>query len=97
MPFTRHSGFAFSPVSIQRNAPPVHGVYGISNAREWVFVGRADDIQSALLNHQRESGTDISSHGATGFTFEVCDPARSPERHRRLVAEYRPVCNPGPH
>ena len=29
----------FEPVSVQQNAPPLPGVYALSNATEWVLVG----------------------------------------------------------
>ena len=71
------------------------GVYGLSNAREWVFVGTADDIQSALMGHLREGNTVLKSRAPTGFTFEVCHPSQSAARASRLVTELSPVCNKG--
>lgn len=96
MPFGRHSGYTFSTVSIQQNAPACSGVYGLSNAREWILVGASDDIQAALLGHLRERDTMFSSRRATGFTFEPCDPGLRSERQSRLIAELDPVCNHGP-
>jgi hypothetical protein len=93
MPFGRHSGYTFSTVSIQRNAPACSGVYGLSNAQEWILVGTADNIQAALLSHLRERETVFSSRRATGFTFEPCDPGSRAERQSRLIAEFDPVCN----
>ena len=69
------------------------GVYGLSNAREWVFVGAADDIQAALMVHLRECNTVLKSRAPTGFTFEVCHPSQSAARVSRLVKELSPVCN----
>ena len=71
------------------------GVYGLSNAREWVFVGIADDIQAALIGHLREGNTVLKSRAPTGFTFEVCHPSQSAARAGRLVKELSPVCNKG--
>jgi hypothetical protein len=68
-------------------------VYGVSNAREWILIGTANDIQSALLGHLREINTVFSSKRATGFTFEQCDPAHCNERRNVLVTELHPVCN----
>ena len=93
MPFEGYGGFAFSPVSVQRNAPSMPGVYGLSNAAEWVFVGTSDDIRSTLLDHLREGNTRLKSRMPTGFTFEICHPSQSAARGNRLVMELAPFCN----
>lgn len=69
------------------------GVYGLSNAREWIFVGAADDIQAALLGHLLEVDTPLKSRVPTGFTFEICHPSQRAARVARLVTELSPVCN----
>ena len=69
------------------------GVYGLSNAREWVFVGVTDDIRSTLLDHLREGNTMLKSRRPTGFTFEICHPSQRATRVERLVTELSPVCN----
>jgi hypothetical protein len=71
------------------------GVYGLSNAREWVYVGDADDIRAALLGHLREVNTILKSRAPTGFTFEICHPSQRAARVSRLVTELAPVCNRG--
>ena len=71
------------------------GVYGLSNAREWVFVAVADDIRAALMGHLQEGNTTLKSRAPTGFTFEVCHPSQGSARVSRLVAELSPVCNKG--
>ena len=93
MPFEGYGGFSFSLVSVQRNAPSVSGVYGLSNAREWVYVGVADDIRATLLGHLREGDTTLKSCAPTGFTFEICHPSQRAARVSRLVTELAPVCN----
>jgi hypothetical protein len=69
------------------------GVYGISNAQEWIFVGEADNIQDALLDHLRDVGTELMKRQPTGFVFEICDGSRRIARQDRLVLEYEPTCN----
>jgi hypothetical protein len=71
------------------------GVYGLSNAREWVFVGVADDIRASLLGHLQEGDTTLKARVPTGFTFEICHPSQGPARVSRLVTELSPVCNRG--
>lgn len=93
MPFANFGGYSFSPISVQKNAPPLSGVYGLSNHREWIFVGIADNIQAALLAHLRETGTLLRARTPTGFTFEVCGSVDRLTRQNRLVLEMDPVCN----
>lgn len=81
------------PSAVQTYAPVASGVYGISNAREWVFIGETDDIQGALLAHTQESGTALMNRQPTGFVFEVCDPFKRSARQDSLVLEYEPRCN----
>jgi len=74
-------------------APAVSGVYGISNALEWLYIGEAGDIQTALLAHLRDDHAPLMKRAPTGFVYEVCDDARRPPRQNRLVIEYGPTCN----
>ena len=69
------------------------GVYGISNAGEWIYIGEADNIREALARHLRESNTPLLQRQPTGFVFEVCDRAMRSDRQDRLVLEYEPTCN----
>jgi hypothetical protein len=92
MPFGNHVCFLFSGTSVRENAPELPGVYGLSNAREWVFVGDAESIQTALLAHLEAMDEALSSHAPTGFTFEL----RGADRHVRKnqpILELKPVCN----
>lgn len=93
MPFAHAGGFTFSPAAVHKNAPPYSGVYGISNAREWLFVGETDDIQAALLRHLGEPGSFLRSRAPTGFTYEICGPGYRQARQSSLIQEYGPVCN----
>jgi hypothetical protein len=78
---------------VRTYAPSVSGVYGISNASEWVFIGVSDDIQGALLAHAQEFGTELMKREPTGFVFEICDRLSRSARQDRLVLEYEPTCN----
>jgi hypothetical protein len=93
MPFTQIIPRPFTSDGVQMYAPVASGVYGISNAREWIFIGETADIQGALLAHVQEPHTSLMKRKPTGFVFEVCDPARRPSRQDRLVVEYGPTCN----
>ncbi len=95
MPFDPATPRAFTPVSINAHAPAASGVYGVSNAREWIFIGESDNIRQALLQHLGELGSSLVSRQPTGFVFEVCERGRRTTRHDRLVVEYGPWCNAG--
>jgi hypothetical protein len=96
MPFEYLTPRPFLPGPIQAYAPMASGVYGISNAREWIYIGETDDIQSALLTHLSEPESPLMRSKPAGFVFEICDRARRPVRQGRLVGEYAPICNRHP-
>jgi hypothetical protein len=93
MPFNQFTPRNFTNDAVQTYAPMVSGVYGISNAREWIYIGESDNIQSSLLTHLHEMNSPLKKHEPTGFVFEVCEQARRAARQDRLVAEYGPSCN----
>jgi hypothetical protein len=93
MPFDPIIPRPFTSGAVRNYAPSASGVYGISNAREWIYIGEADNIQGALLAHLQDAGTSLMKKEPTGFVFEVCEGARRPSRQDRLVLEYEPTCN----
>ena len=93
MPFNQFTPRNFTNDAIQMYAPVTSGVYGISNAREWIYIGETDNIQRALLTHLQGLTTVLMKRKPTGFVFEVCDPAQRSSRQDRLVFEYEPACN----
>jgi hypothetical protein len=93
MPFGNPVPHAFSYAGIQMHAPAASGVYGISNSREWIYIGATDDILTSLLSHLREAGTTIMNRRPSGFVFELRGTDDRGARHDRLVMEYGPVCN----
>lgn len=93
MPFGNPVPHAFTYNGIQMHAPAASGVYGISNSREWIYIGQTDDILGSLISHLQGSGVGIMNRHPSGFVFEVRGPADRSVRQDRLVAEYSPVCN----
>jgi hypothetical protein len=93
MPFDQRIPRPFSLVAVQVYAPSTSGVYGISNAREWIYIGATDNIQNALLGHLQQLDPTLVKRQPTGFVFEVCDGVRRLARQNRLVLEYEPACN----
>src|ERR1700731_3860 len=93
MPFDQFVPIPFTLRTIGTHAPVASGVYGISNAREWIYIGETDNIQGALFHHLQDLYASLMKRLPTGFVFEVCDGARRSARQDRLVLEYEPVCN----
>jgi hypothetical protein len=95
MPFENQMTLAFSAMSVRKNAPALSGVYGLSSARQWIYVGHSDNIQGELLQHLAETATARQDAHPTGFTFELCPAETRVARQDRLVRELEPVCNRG--
>ncbi len=93
MPFERFMPRSFTPFSVRANAPAASGIYGISNAREWIFIGETDNIQASLLHDLQQSNSALLKRLPTGFVFELCGAAERRARQDRLILEYGPVCN----
>jgi hypothetical protein len=93
MPFEQFTLRSFTPVSVRANAPTASGIYGISNAREWIFIGGTDNIQASLLHDLQQGASALLKRSSTGFVFELCGAAERPARQDRLILEYEPVCN----
>lgn len=93
MPFEQFIPRPLTAGAIHTYAPASSGVYGISNAREWIYIGETENIQDMLLTHLQDSNTSVMKLEPTGFVFEVCDRARRLARQDRLVLEYEPACN----
>lgn len=54
MSFAQYAAHSFTAISVQNNAPASSGVYVLSNAWEWLFVGEGSNIRAHLLEHLRE-------------------------------------------
>jgi hypothetical protein len=93
MPFGQLIPRPFHPSAMRTYAPVASGVYGISNAHEWVFIGESDDIQGSLSAHAQEMGTALMQRQPTRFVFEICDQLKRSTRQDRLIQEYEPRCN----
>jgi len=93
MPFEQLTPRPFTSGAIATYAPAAAGVYGISNAQEWIYIGQTDDIRGSLLHHLKDVSTSLMKRHPAGFVFEVCEGARRSARQDRLVVEYEPACN----
>jgi hypothetical protein len=93
MPFNQFVPRPLTAGAVHTYAPATSGVYGITNAREWIYIGETDNIRDTLLIHLQELDTSLMKRQPTGFVFEVCDGQQRPARQDRLVLEYAPICN----
>jgi len=93
MPFEQFTPRPFTQVSVRANAPTASGIYGISNAREWIFIGETDNIQASLLHDLQQGDSALLKRLPTGFVFELRDAAVRRARQDQLILEYEPVCN----
>jgi hypothetical protein len=93
MPFEQITPRPFTPEGVRTYAPQKPGLYGISNAREWIYIGHAGNIQRALLDCFGDLASALMTKQPRGFVFEVCDEARWNTRQDRLVLEYEPALN----
>lgn len=90
MPFTPHRAYSYTDISIRQNAPSWGGIYGLSNAQNWIYIDAVDDIRSALLEHLSERNPTPDFRSVTGFAFELCDSRERSQRFSRLVEELHP-------
>lgn len=93
MPFEHLTPRPFTPHAVRAFAPEAPGVYGISNSREWIYIGEGEDIQGSLLAHLQSPATAVMRQAPTGFVFEVCAGTERHARQDRLVLEYEPTFN----
>jgi len=93
MPFENHGNRAFTVASIGKNAPPASGVYGLADARGWIYVGETADIRAQLLSHLKNPPAFLVDHPPSGFTFELTAAGRRIDRQSRLVLELGPIGN----
>src|SRR5689334_8375751 len=93
MPFDSFHPRSFTPISVRANAPVASGIYGISNAQEWIYIGESDNIQASLMHDLQHGDPTLLQRHPTGFVFEVCDAAGRRDRQSQLIVEYAPVCN----
>ena len=93
MPFDQRFPRSFTAAVVRDHAPATSGVYGISNASEWIYIGETDNIRETLLGHLGDQNESFAKRHPTGFVFEVCDRAVRSSRQDRLVLEYEPAVN----
>ena len=80
-------------ISVGKNAPAASGVYGLSNARQWIYVGAAANIQAELLKLLQHPNAFLREHAPSGFTYELTSAEHRDARQNQLVFELEPIGN----
>jgi predicted GIY-YIG superfamily endonuclease len=88
MPFDHPIPRPLTANGVRTYAPSVSGVYGLSNADEWIYIGQSDDIRTALLTHLREDGGMLGTREYVGFVYGQCAGERRSQRQEQLMTEY---------
>ena len=85
MPFNQFTPRNFTNDAVLTYAPVMSGVYGISNAHEWIYIGESDNIQNSLLKFN-----DLQDFHARMVI--VADSSRKPEYQAKLAyAAFRDI------
>ena len=92
MPFVNFIARVFKAASVQRDAPASSGVYGLSNAGGWIYIGETDNIRARLLAHLQENDPTLRDKKPTGFSFELCHSQNRHARQSQLIVELHPSC-----
>lgn len=82
---------SFTAASLKNNAPTSAGVYGLSDARSWLFLAETGNIQAALELHLRTENKGWGSRKPLGFSFETCTGVERTRRLKELVRECCPI------
>ena len=93
MPFENHGNRSFTMTSVDKNAPAASGVYGLANARQWIYVGATANIQAELLKHLQHPSAFLREHSPSGFTYELSSAEHRVGRQNQLVFELEPIGN----
>jgi carbohydrate-binding DOMON domain-containing protein len=90
VPFESRFARAFTAVNIERDAPTVSGVYGVSNAKSWIFIDETENIRASLMGYlANSSGSSVER--PSGFSFELSPAYSRTARRDRLIAELAPT------
>ena len=90
MSFERCLPQVYNADSIRKNAPGDSGVYGLSNAQHWLYIGQSSNIRDSLLKHLMDGGAD-REHAPTGYRFELSPENSRLSRQQSLIVELAPT------
>jgi hypothetical protein len=80
-------------ISVDKNVPAASGVYGLSNASQWIYVAETANIHAELSKHLQHPNTFLRGHSPSGFTYELASAEHRIQRRNQLVVELDPIGN----
>jgi hypothetical protein len=94
VPFESRFARAFTAVNIEREAPAASGVFGVSNAKRWIFIEETENIRGSLMEYlANPTGPPVDQ--PSGFSYEVSPSYNRVARRDRLIAELAPLRKQG--
>ncbi len=90
MPFGLQVPKPYTRESILGLIPDQMGVYGLFKPNQWIYIG-SGNVRKLLLDHINSKTDMIKSYSPAYFLTEICNNAE--HLKRRLIQEYKPVCN----
>ena len=90
MPFPQQNAGPFNKQTVESLAPNQMGCYGLWKAGAWVYIGKGD-IRQRLLAHLNGDNPCIVRERPTYFYTVVTRDYDAEEK--RLILEFRPLCN----
>ena len=93
VPFANHGNRSFTMISVDKNVPAASGVYGLSNASQWIYVGESANIHAELFRHLQHPNTFLKGNSPSGFTYELSSEQHRVARRNQLVFELDPIGN----
>ncbi len=95
MPLNHPNVYQFSEKSVEMNAPPAPGLYGLLSSEDWIYVGESDNIRARLLGHLRGDNACISLRQPPFFTYVIA-PDHTVSRQNKMIRQLNPRCNEKP-
>ncbi|MBI2686606.1 MAG: hypothetical protein HYX27_09845 [Acidobacteria bacterium] len=93
MPFNPPFPRPLTPAGIDAYAPSEAGIYGVSNASEWILIEGTDNLHASLRSLLQEFDAPGMDRRPTGFVFEISRVANWTSRRDQLILEYKPTRN----
>jgi hypothetical protein len=94
VPFGSRFARTFTAVNIERDAPAASGVYGVSNAKSWLFIEETENIRASLMGYLANASGSLVDQPC-GFSFELSPSYNRTARRDRLIAELAPLQTQG--
>lgn len=92
MGFTEQDPRPFTKEDVESLDANQNGVYGLHHTKDWVYVGKSEDIRGRLLDHLNGDNPCITNDSPTHWVAESVNGDPS-DREKELILELDPICN----